>query len=248
MPTIDISIAEVSGKNRFTVKQGRKSITINLHTYDENLEKHPIEISEENEKILIQGDDKILERIKTLLLKRNSWGEVVWSVIQNEYKTLDRMEDRVERLQNASIHSYSRRILENVLKMKKSLFHMHRSYIRLRNVIETLVDEGQEKENMEKTLRDVNEMIEIVEYLIDSSTMAIEIMQNTLSAKMNEVMKILTVIATIMMPLTLITGIYGMNFKNMPELRWEYGYYYSLILMLIIALLMLWYFKKKNIL
>ena len=246
MSSIDIVVIEVSGKNRFMVKQGRKSITTNLHIYNENLEKHPVEIIEDGDKILIQGDKEITERIKTLLTKRESWGQVVWSIIQNEYKTLDRMEDRIERLQNASIHNYSRSILENVLKMKKSLFHLHRSYIRLRNVIETIIDEGYEKDEMEKTLRDVNEMIDIVEYLIDSSTTAIEIMQNTLSAKMNEIMKILTVIATIMMPLTLITGIYGMNFRDMPEIRWEYGYYYSLLLMLTIGLLMLWYFKRKK--
>ena len=246
MPNIDIVTAQVSGKNRFAVRQGVKSITINLHTYDENLEKHPMEISEEKNRIVIRGDEKITEKVKSLLIKRDSWGQVVWSVIQNEYKTLDKMEDRIEKLQNASIHNYSRDVLQNVLSMKKSLFHMHRSYIRLRNVIETIIGENYEKKEMEKTLRDINEMIDIVEYLIDSSTTAVEIMQNTLSAKMNEIMKILTIIATIMMPLTLITGIYGMNFENMPEIRWEYGYYYSLLLMLVIAILMLWYFKKKR--
>lgn len=247
MPNIDTVVSDVSGKDKFIVKQDKKSMTINLHIYDGIIENHSVEIKEEDDKILIKGDEKIMERIKTLLTRRNSWGEVVWSVVQNEYKTLDMMEDRVEKLQNASIHSYSQNILENVLKMKKSLFHMHRSYIRLRNVIETIIDGNYERKEMEKTLRDVNEMIDIVEYLIDSSTTAIEIMQNTLSAKMNEIMKILTIIATIMMPLTLITGIYGMNFQNMPEIHWEYGYYYSLILMLTIALLMLWYFKRKKI-
>jgi len=65
---------------------------------------------------------------------------------------------------------------------------------------------------------------------------------------MNQTMKILTIIATIMMPLTLITGIYGMNFVNMPEIKWQYGYYYSLALMLVVALLMLYYFKRKKLL
>ncbi len=243
---VEIIESQITGKNRFFRKDGKISFIAVLHLYDGSITKHPVEITKEGDKIVIRGDNKIMERLKTLLTKRESWGDVVWSVIQNEYLTLDRIEDRVEKLQNASLHDYSRSTLENILKVKKSLFHMHRDYIRLRNVVETIIDENVERRNMLKVLRDVNEMIDVVEHLIDASTTAIEIMQNTLTAKMNEIMKILTVIATIMMPLTLITGIYGMNFKNMPEIKWEYGYYYSLLLMLTIAILMLWYFKKKR--
>ncbi len=243
---IEIIASQITGRNRFFQKDGKMSLIAVLHLYNGSITKHPVEITKEGDKIVIKGDEKIVERLKTLLTKRDSWGEVVWCVIQNEYLTLDRIEDRVEKLQNASLHNYSRGTLESILKVKKSLFHMHRDYIRLRNVVETIVDVNVERANMRKVLRDVNEMIDVVEYLIDASTTAIEIMQNTLSAKMNEIIKILTIIATIMMPLTLITGIYGMNFKNMPEIGWNFGYYYSLLLMLAIAVLMLWYFKKKR--
>ncbi|NMC76339.1 MAG: magnesium/cobalt transporter CorA [Candidatus Methanofastidiosa archaeon] len=63
---------------------------------------------------------------------------------------------------------------------------------------------------------------------------------------LNEIMKVLTIIATIMMPLTLISGIYGMNFEYMPELKWRYGYYITLTLMFIIGSVMLYYFRKKE--
>lgn len=66
------------------------------------------------------------------------------------------------------------------------------------------------------------------------------------SNKLNEIMKVLTIIATIMMPLTLISGIYGMNFEYMPELKWRYGYYITLTLMFIIGSVMLYYFRKKE--
>ena len=66
------------------------------------------------------------------------------------------------------------------------------------------------------------------------------------SNRLNEIMKVLTIIATIMMPLTLISGIYGMNFEFMPELKSPYGYYATLLLMLTIVLFMLYYFKKKE--
>jgi Mg2+ and Co2+ transporters len=69
---------------------------------------------------------------------------------------------------------------------------------------------------------------------------------STISFKMNEVMKVLTIIATIFIPLTFIAGIYGMNFTYMPELDWEIGYPATLLLMLCLSLLMLGYFRKKR--
>jgi magnesium transporter len=59
-------------------------------------------------------------------------------------------------------------------------------------------------------------------------------------------MKVLTIIATIFMPLTFITSLYGMNFKNMPELQWEYGYYATLGVILVIGLTMIQFFRKKQ--
>jgi magnesium transporter len=69
---------------------------------------------------------------------------------------------------------------------------------------------------------------------------------SNMSNKMNEVMKVLTVMASIFIPLTFIVGIYGMNFDNMPELHWENGYYMVWGLMIILLILMLIYFKKKR--
>jgi len=248
MVNVKLVEEKVSGPIRF-FKEKNPRIIINLHLfYHDSVESYPVDIEGINNEIMIMGDKKILEHLKSHLIRRETWTDVLWSVIQSEYVTLDRVEEKIEKLQNASIHAYSKKLLGDILKMKKSLFHMHRDYIRLRNIVEDAIDEGYERKGMSRIYRDVNEMIDIVEYLIDGATMAIEIMQNTLSSKMNEIMKILTVIATIMMPLTLITGIYGMNFRNMPELKWEYGYYYSLLLMFAIAILMLFYFKKKRIL
>jgi magnesium transporter len=67
-----------------------------------------------------------------------------------------------------------------------------------------------------------------------------------MSNKMNEVMKVLTVTASIFIPLTFIAGVYGMNFKNMPELQSEYGYYYLWGVFLIVGLGLLIFFKRKD--
>jgi magnesium transporter len=69
---------------------------------------------------------------------------------------------------------------------------------------------------------------------------------STVSNKMNAVMKVLTIIATIFIPLTFIAGIYGMNFEFMPELHWRWGYPLAVALMLLIGIIMLFCFRKKN--
>jgi len=63
---------------------------------------------------------------------------------------------------------------------------------------------------------------------------------------MNEIMKVLTIIATIFIPLTFVAGIYGMNFKFMPELDWRWGYFSVWLVMLAVAVLMIFYFKRKK--
>jgi magnesium transporter len=74
----------------------------------------------------------------------------------------------------------------------------------------------------------------------------LDIYLSTISNRLNEVMKVLTIIATIFMPLTFIAGVYGMNFKYMPELEYRWGYFCVLGIMFVVALLMLRYFKKKK--
>jgi magnesium transporter len=74
----------------------------------------------------------------------------------------------------------------------------------------------------------------------------LDIYLSSVSNRMNEVMKVLTIIATIFIPLTFMAGVYGMNFKYMPELEWEWGYLTIWILMLLLGCLMLWGFKRKN--
>jgi magnesium transporter len=73
-----------------------------------------------------------------------------------------------------------------------------------------------------------------------------EMYMSSMSNRMNEVMKVLTIMASIFIPLTFIAGVYGMNFRFMPELEWKYGYFLSLGLMLLVFVSLLLYFKKKK--
>ncbi len=87
---------------------------------------------------------------------------------------------------------------------------------------------------------------DIIDTYRDIIAGTMEIYLSTISNRMNEIMKVLTIIATIIFPLTLITGIYGMNFRYMPELYWRYSYFFVLILMGLISGVMIIYFKRKR--
>lgn len=90
------------------------------------------------------------------------------------------------------------------------------------------------------------ELLDQIEYDMTSLDSASNFFYTAQNHKMNEVMKTLTVISSVFLPLTFIAGIYGMNFKHMPELEYQYGYYTVLCIMLIIVIVMLYYFKKKK--
>jgi magnesium transporter len=132
------------------------------------------------------------------------------------------------------------------------MIFLRKSVWPLREVVNKL--EKDDNEFMGQTvkiyLRDVYDhtiqVIETVETLRVMLGSMLDIYMSTISNKMNEVMKVLTIIATIFIPLTFIAGIYGMNFEYMPELSLTNGYFIVLIVMLIIALYMIYFFKKKK--
>jgi magnesium transporter len=74
----------------------------------------------------------------------------------------------------------------------------------------------------------------------------LDIYLSSMSNRMNEVMKVLTIIATIFIPLTFIAGIYGMNFKYMPELEWHWAYFGVLTIMVVVGILMIFYFRRRK--
>jgi magnesium transporter len=99
-------------------------------------------------------------------------------------------------------------------------------------------------------LRDLHDhtvqVIDTLEIFRDMMAGILDIYLSSVSNRMNSVMKVLTIIATIFMPLTFLAGIYGMNFKHMPELEQPWGYPFALCLMVMVGLLMIYYFRKKK--
>ena len=117
------------------------------------------------------------------------------------------------------------------------------------DIINGVVQTKLSKDSM-RQIRSINDRVAYLENSVENMHQRVinlrEAYNSSLSANLNETIRTLTVIATIILPLTLITGIYGMNFDVMPELHSPFGYYYSLLLMGAVAGGMVIYFKKKK--
>lgn len=173
-------------------------------------------------------------------------------VIDGYFLIIENLEEEIERIDDVLTSVPPPVILEKVHSLIKTVGSVRKSVWPLRALIDELRKEASPfiKKNTQIYLRDVYEhaiyVIDEVEAFRDvlSSTMDIYLSSN--NYQMNNVMKILTIITTIFMPLSLLASIYGMNFEHMPELKWRYGYPIVLLVMLGIVLGMLYFFKRKK--
>ncbi|WP_395058028.1 magnesium/cobalt transporter CorA [Flavobacterium sp.] len=178
------------------------------------------------------------------------------AIMENFYVTIENEEDRVEVLINLSKTNTKPEILEQIEKHRDNFNFLKRSIIPLRDSlysIKSMKDDNVfnaiEKENysfFDRLHQKCLELLEQIEYDITTLDSASNFYFSAQSHKMNEIMKTLTVVSVFFMPLTFIVGVYGMNFDNMPELHWKYGYFLILAAMLILLLGMIVYFKKKK--
>ncbi|MEI7857757.1 MAG: magnesium/cobalt transporter CorA [Methanomicrobiales archaeon] len=174
------------------------------------------------------------------------------AIVDNYFSVMEQLEEQVEDLEEELIVSPTQESLQKISHLKKDMIFLRKSVWPLREMIHNL-ERSESSLIMESTriyLRDVYDhsiqVIDTLETLRDMVSGMIDIYLSGLSYKMNEIMKVLTLIATIFIPLTFVVGLYGMNFKNMPEIDWEYGYYSVLILMILMVLVMLTYFRRKK--
>jgi magnesium transporter len=173
------------------------------------------------------------------------------SVVDNYFAVLEKLGERVEEFEERVIKDPSYEIVGNIHDLKRELIELRKSIWPLREVLGVLYKEDSD---MTKPcavyFRDVYdhtvEIMDIVETYREMASGLLDVFLSSLSNKMNEVMKVLTMIATIFIPLTFIAGIYGMNFKYMPELDWKWGYPLVLIVMVFISICMVLYFKRKR--
>lgn len=173
-------------------------------------------------------------------------------IVDNYYNVLDRIGDLIEETEDDAYGNPSNRTFHEIQSLKKELIFLRKALYPLREALSKLV-KGESEFIHEDNLPYFADVYDHVAHLIDSldtykdlTSSLIDIHINAMNTRMNEVMKVLTVISTIFMPLTFIVGVYGMNFDFMPELKWQWGYYGVWVVMLAIVVAMLLFFRRKK--
>lgn len=171
-------------------------------------------------------------------------------VIDNYYPVLEHIDEEIVRLEEDTLRD--RADDERIYGLRRELIELRRVIRPLRVVLTGL--KGAETdlltEDVHPFLADLYDngigVLDTFEVLRDHIAAVVELIASRLSTNLNRVMKTLTVIASIFIPLTFIAGIYGMNFTHMPELSWRYGYFAVLGGMALVALVMLIVFKRRR--
>jgi len=174
------------------------------------------------------------------------------SVVDHYFIILERLGERVEFLEEELVTEPTTKTLQEIYNLKREMIFLRKAIWPLREVISGL-ERGESsliQQNTQIYFRDVYDhtiqVIDTIETFRDTVSGMLDIYLSSVSNRLNAVMKVLTIIATIFMPLTFLAGIYGMNFKNMPELEWRWGYPLVWMIMMAIGILMLIYFRKKK--
>jgi magnesium transporter len=174
------------------------------------------------------------------------------TIIDHYFIILEKFAERIEALEDDLVSDPKPETLQQIHQLKREMIFLRKSAWPLREVVNVL--EKSESELIRPAtkifLRDIYDhaihIIDSIETYRDMLSGMLDIYLSSVSNRMNQVMKVLTIIATIFMPLTFLAGVYGMNFEHMPEIGWPWSYPILWLVMLGVAGVMLYFFKKKN--
>jgi magnesium transporter len=173
-------------------------------------------------------------------------------IVDSYYNILDRIGDLIEEMEETVYESPSPGSFHKIQRLKKELIYLRKALYPLRDALNKLIksESGFVHEENVRFLADVYDhvvhLIDTVDTYKDLTSGLLDVHMNAMNNRLNEVIKVLTVISTIFIPLTFIVGVYGMNFRFMPELDWKYGYYSVWIIMIAITVGMLGFFRYKK--
>jgi magnesium transporter len=174
------------------------------------------------------------------------------TVIDNYYIVMEYLGEEIEKIEEEVYLDPSNKTIGRIQDIKKELIYLRKALYPTREALASLIREEYKHIDRENItfLNDVYDhivqLIEIFETYRDLVSNLMDMYMSTISNRMNEIMKVLTIISTIFIPMSFIAGVYGMNFQHMPELKWQYGYFATLGIMLMIMIGMLLYFRQKK--
>ncbi|MHB1346208.1 MAG: magnesium/cobalt transporter CorA [Candidatus Humimicrobiaceae bacterium] len=174
------------------------------------------------------------------------------SIIDNYFSVLEKIGEKIEHVENKLVTSPTQKTLKTIYDLKRNMLYMRKSTWPLREIISRL-ERGEISlisDNTKIYVRDIYDhiiqVIDTIETFRDMLSGMIDIYLSSMSHRLNEVMKILTIISTIFIPITFIASIYGMNFRFMPEISWKWSYIIVWAVILFIIIYMVIYFKRKK--
>ncbi len=208
----------------------------------------------------LKGDvfTNIRDRIRNqnTLIRKSGADYLMYSlldaIVDGYFEVLEELGDRIDKVEEVVLQKSSKETLHEIRGIKNNLMYIHKYIWPLREVTSWLGKDSTEliRPATELYIRDVYDhiiqIIDTTETYRELLAGLIDLNLSSVSFRLNEVMKVLTIISTIFIPLTFIAGVYGMNFKYMPEIGWKYGYYATWFVMIAIAVSMIIYFKKKK--
>ncbi|MEG1582730.1 MAG: CorA family divalent cation transporter, partial [Cetobacterium sp.] len=163
------------------------------------------------------------------------------------------LEERIDNLEERIATNSKKTDFDEILDLKKELLKFKKSAFPLRELSSKLRDSDIEEylgENIDIFLKDLQDHIIIVteatDALFNRGNELLQLYHSTISNGMNEIMKVLTMISTIFIPLSFLAGLYGMNFEYMPELKYKYAYFFLLAFMGSLFLGTIYFFKRKK--
>ena len=174
------------------------------------------------------------------------------AIVDHYFIVLENLGEQIEFLEEELVTDPDPGTLQSIHEFKRELIFLRKSVWPLREVIGAL-ERGESPLFHESSLiylRDVYDhtiqVIDTIETFRDMVSEMLDIYLSSVSNRMNEVMKVLTIIATVFIPLSFIVGLYGMNFTYMPELQWKWGYFMVWAVIILVVVGMLTYFRRKK--
>jgi magnesium transporter len=180
------------------------------------------------------------------------------TIVDSFFPVLESIGEELEELEDEVVENPTRATIEKIHRLRRGLMKLRRYIWPQRNVLNSLIRDGGEliSADVRIYLQDVYDhivqVVDILETYREIASSLMDVYLSSISNRMNEVMKLLTVISTVFIPLTFIAGVYGMNFNpeaspfNMPELDWYWGYVACLAVMFMIAAVLIYFFWKQG--
>ncbi len=173
-------------------------------------------------------------------------------LVDNYFETIESLDVHIQELESKLINNEDTKLKLAIHRIRREVLSFRAMVVPVREMINKFAKSESEfiNEGTRVYLRDVqdhvSQVLDTSENYRDTLNGLHDLLMSNVSYKMNQVMKILTTISTIFIPLTFLAGVYGMNFDNMPELHWKYGYFILIGVFIVISLLMVWYFRRKK--